>query len=240
MQPHGFGYPEQALRERGFSIIAGIDEAGRGPLAGPVVAAAVVLPTEARLEGVADSKKLTPASRNRLYDEIYRVAVTIGIGIVDASEIDRTDILKASLLAMRFALENLDPHPECLIIDGNHCLPMPAAHACPRPFQQAIPKGDSLCMSISAASIVAKVTRDRLMALYHEHHPEYGFSRHKGYPTEHHRQAIRTFGPCWIHRKTFQGVREAFLCKPNPAKSASREKAWQQITFESMDTAFSS
>lgn len=238
MQPPGFGYPEQALRKNGFSIIAGIDEAGRGPLAGPVVAAAVILPMDARLEGVTDSKKLTPAARDRLYNQIYRTAVAIGIGIVDAVEIDRTNILKASLLAMRFAVENLDPHPECLIIDGNHCIPMPPGTARPKPFQQAIPRGDSLCLSVSAASIVAKVTRDRLMGVYHEHHPEYGFSRHKGYPTEHHRQSIRAFGPCWIHRKTFQGVREAFPCRPNPTNSASREKALQQITFESMDTAF--
>lgn len=229
---------EQAARSQGFSLVAGIDEAGRGPLAGPVVAAAVVLPEDARLEGVTDSKKLSPAQRNRLYDAIYREAESIGIGIVDASEIDRINILQASLLAMRFAVDNLDPQPDCLLIDGTARIPMPENEAF-RFSQVAIPKGDMLSISISAASIVAKVTRDRMMALYHEHYPQYGFASHKGYPTEHHRQAIRTFGICFIHRRSFQGVLEG-TCKPNLINSVNRVKALRQITFESADIGSSS
>ena len=236
--PPGPWHYEQSARLKGFSIIAGIDEAGRGPLAGPVVAAAVVLPQDAHLDGVTDSKQLSPARRNRLYDVIYREASGVGIGIVDAGEIDRINILQASLLAMRFAVENLDPRPDCLLIDGTCRIPMPQTVA-GSPFQQAIPKGDRLSISISAASIVAKVTRDRMMAQYHEQYPQYNFARHKGYPTEQHRQAIRTSGICFIHRRSFQGVLES-TCKRSPINSENPGKVLRQITFENAGISSSS
>ncbi|CAB5168039.1 Ribonuclease HII (EC [Olavius algarvensis associated proteobacterium Delta 3] len=192
---------ERDAHARGVRYVAGIDEAGRGPLAGPVVAAAVLLPASFPVLGVADSKTLTPKKRDRLYDEIYRHAVSVGIGVVDAVEIDRINILQAALLAMAFSVENLRPRPDCLLIDGNTPIPTELP-------QHVIPKGDSRSVSIAAASIVAKVTRDRLMALYDEEYPLYGFGRHKGYPTKDHKAAIRKHGWCPIHRKTFRGVRE--------------------------------
>ncbi|MBW1777114.1 MAG: ribonuclease HII [Deltaproteobacteria bacterium] len=192
---------EKESRKNGFFRIAGVDEAGRGPLAGPVVAAAVVLPADVVLPGVTDSKKLSPAVRDRLYDTIYSQALAIGIGIVDAVEIDRINILRAALLSMAVAAGNLSPPPHCLLIDGNHRIPIPIP-------QRPIPKGDTLSLSIAAASIVAKVTRDRLMDRYALWYPEFDFSRHKGYPTKAHKEAIRCFGCTPIHRKTFKGVRE--------------------------------
>ncbi len=192
---------ENESRKDGFFRIAGVDEAGRGPLAGPVVAAAVVLPADAVLPGVTDSKKLSPAVRDRLYDTIYTQALAVGIGIVDAVEIDRINILRAALLSMAVAAGNLSPVPDCLLIDGNQRIPIPIP-------QRPIPKGDTLSLSIAAASIVAKVTRDRLMDRYAPWYPEFDFSRHKGYPTRDHKEAIRCFGCTPIHRKTFKGVRE--------------------------------
>jgi ribonuclease HII len=193
-------FEKKATRE-GYNKIAGIDEAGRGPLAGPVVSAAVILPQVLPIAGVIDSKKLSAKNRSRLYEEIYSHAVSIGIGIVDPAEIDRINILRASLLAMSMAVENLEPQPECLLIDGpfqiSTCLP-----------QKPITKGDALSVSIAAASIVAKVTRDRLMERYDEYYPQFGFARHKGYPTRAHKAAIRQFGYCPIHRRTFRGVKE--------------------------------
>ena len=193
-------YEHQAA-QAGYRRVAGIDEAGRGPLAGPVVAAAVILPADFPDDRVGDSKKLTPAQRDRLYGIIYRHALTVGIGIVDAGAIDRINILQASLLAMAMAAGNLLPQPDYLLIDGTFpvCLEIP---------QQPIPKGDALCISIAAASIIAKVTRDRLMDTYHLYSPRCGFVRHKGYPTKDHREAIRTYGCSPIHRRTFRGVRE--------------------------------
>lgn len=185
----------------GHGRVAGIDEAGRGPLAGPVVAAAVILPETFDPGGVTDSKKLTPAGRERLYDYVYDRAVAVGIGIVDAVEIDRINILQASLLAMALATENLHPASEYLLIDGTFEI----AFDLP---QRAIPGGDALSVSIGAASIVAKVTRDRLMVRYDQDFPQFGFARHKGYPTRAHRDAIRRHGCCPIHRKTFRGVLE--------------------------------
>ncbi|MFZ5570374.1 MAG: ribonuclease HII [Thermodesulfobacteriota bacterium] len=192
---------ETMLRERGFSRIAGIDEAGRGPLAGPVVSAAVILPHGVALDGVKDSKTLTERQRERLYGEIYRQATAVGIGIVDAAEIDRINILQASLCAMELSVRNLSPQPDHLLIDG----PFGIQTSLP---QQAIKKGDSLSISIAAASIVAKVTRDRLMGRYDQEFPQFGFSSHKGYPTKAHKEAIRRFGCCPIHRRTFSGARE--------------------------------
>lgn len=193
-------FEKNATRE-GYNTIAGIDEAGRGPLAGPVVSAAVILPKALPIAGIMDSKKLSPKTRLRLYEEIYSYAVAVGIGIVDPAEIDRINILKASLLAMSMAVENLRPQPECLLIDG----PFPISSNLP---QKPIARGDALSVSIAAASIVAKVTRDRLMERYDEYYPQFGFSQHKGYPTRDHKAAIRKFGYCPIHRTTFKGVKE--------------------------------
>ena len=192
---------EQKARENGFTQIAGVDEVGRGPLAGPVVSAAVMLPEIFPVEGVADSKRLSPKARNALYDKIYKHADAVGIGIIDPVEIDRINIFQASLRAMAMAVENLDPKPEFVFIDG----PYPIAVNTP---QQAIPKGDAKSISIAAASIVAKVTRDRIMDGYEMDYPEYGFARHKGYPTAVHTRAICDHGWCPIHRRSFKGVRE--------------------------------
>ncbi len=183
----------------GFCRIAGIDEAGRGPLAGPVVSAAVMFPMGVCIPGINDSKKLRPKQRERLYDQIYDQAGSVGIGIVDPVEIDRINILRAALLSMKMAVENLFPAPEYLLIDGN----VPLHVSLP---QKSIPQGDGSSASIAAASIVAKVTRDRLMDRYHDEYPQYGFLQHKGYPTQHHKAAILRFGPCPIHRRSFTGV----------------------------------
>ena len=192
---------EREAVEKGYRAIAGIDEAGRGPLAGPVVSAAVILPSMDDTSGIDDSKKLSPAKRDRLFDHIYQSAVAIGVGIVDAAQIDRINILQAALRSMAIAARNLQPQPDYLLIDGNFEIP----HALP---QEAIKKGDSRSASIAAASIIAKVTRDRMMAIYHRHYPQYGFDRHKGYPTKAHKEAIRVYGISPIHRKTFKGVTE--------------------------------
>ena len=192
---------EKKATAKGYKEIAGIDEAGRGPLAGPVVSAAVILPPAFSVAGVIDSKKLSAKKRVQLYQEIYSQAVSVGIGIVDPVEIDRINILQASLLAMSMATNNLRPQPECLLIDGPFRIP---SHLPQKP----IAKGDTLSVSIAAASIVAKVTRDRLMERYHEYYPQFDFFRHKGYPTRAHKEAIRKFGYCPIHRRTFKGVKE--------------------------------
>jgi ribonuclease HII len=192
---------EKKARADGHLTIAGIDEAGRGPLAGPVVAAAVILPVRFPSSDITDSKQLSPIQRDRLYELIYSQAVAVGIGIVDALEIDRINILRASLLAMAMAALNLDPAPDCLLVDGNVPVPLPLA-------QQTIVKGDALSLSIAAASIVAKVTRDRLMGRYDQDYPQYGFAGHKGYATHAHREAICRHGCCPIHRRSFKGVKE--------------------------------
>ena len=192
---------ENQARQSGLTRIAGVDEAGRGPLAGPVVSAAVMLPFSFPVSGVTDSKKLTPKKRQALYHQIYEHADAIGIGIVDSGEIDRTNILKASLLSMVMAVENLSPLPEHVLIDGIFSLPLSLS-------QEAIPKGDALSISIGAASIIAKVTRDSLMERYHEDYPDFGFAIHKGYPTPFHKEAIRRYGCTPIHRKSFKGVKE--------------------------------
>ena len=192
---------EKQAAATGCKDIAGIDEAGRGPLAGPVVSAAVILPVAFRDPDINDSKKISAKKRQQLYEVIYAHAVTIGIGIVDSIEIDRINILQASLLAMAMAVKNLDPRPDYLLIDGI----FPISTDLP---QQPIAKGDALSISIAAASIIAKVTRDRLMQKYHHYYPQFDFPKHKGYPTAAHREAIRKFGCCPIHRKSFRGVKE--------------------------------
>lgn len=180
-------------------ILAGVDEAGRGPLAGPVVAAAVILPEGCEIDGLNDSKKLSAEKRESLFHQIKSLAIVTGIGIVEPEEIDRINILRATLLAMEIAVKNLSPQPDYLLIDGNTrtSLLIP---------QQTVVKGDSRCCSIAAASIIAKVIRDSIMDDYHKIYPEYNFKKHKGYPTKEHFEALRRFGPCPIHRKTFKGV----------------------------------
>ena len=200
MEPDLWKFENEA-RTLGYSTIAGVDEAGRGPLAGPVVSSAVILPKSFGERNITDSKKLTPKTRDALYERIYDMAISIGTGIVDAVEIDRINILRASLLSMAIAVENLRPQPDFLLIDGVQPVP------CQIP-QKPIPKGDALSVSIAAASIVAKVTRDRLMERYHVDYPQFGFSKHKGYPTRNHKAAIQKYGHCHIHRRTFRGVKE--------------------------------
>jgi ribonuclease HII len=195
---------EAQARNQGFRVIAGLDEAGRGPLAGPVVAAAVVLPPTRSMKGVADSKTISAEQREKALVLIQEKALGIGVGIVEAEEIDRLNILRASLKAMKLALQGLFLSPDCLFIDGLHTLDLPLK-------QQAIPKGDGRCLSIAAASIVAKVTRDRLMVDYHERYPQYNFARHKGYVTREHLQAIRDHGCCPIHRQSFRTIYQLSL-----------------------------
>lgn len=192
---------ENDARKSGHSLIAGIDEAGRGPLAGPVVSAAVVLPEIFSINDVDDSKKLTPKKRADLFPRIQEAALAVGVGIVGPETIDSINILQAALLSMAKAVENLAIQPDYLLIDGPFPIPLNVP-------QKPLPKGDSLSISIAAASIIAKVTRDRMMEDYDRTYPEYGFSKHKGYPTKTHREAIRKFGCSPIHRKTFKGVKE--------------------------------
>ncbi len=199
---------EQAQRNKGYTKIAGVDEAGRGPLAGPVISAAVVLPPTFDAP-VNDSKQLTPRQRERLFDRIYAEAEAVGVGIVDVADIDRINILQASRLSMAMAVSKLDPPPDFLLIDGRHDIPAEQPQA-------AIVKGDARSISIAAASIVAKVSRDRIMCQYHDQFPQFGFDRHKGYPTKAHREAIALHGPCSIHRRTFRGVKE-YLPPASPA-----------------------
>jgi ribonuclease HII len=180
----------------GVNLLCGVDEAGRGPLAGPVCAAAVILPKELVIPGLNDSKKLSDKRRRELYDIITQQAVSYGIAFATAEEIDEINILQATFLAMERAMAQLDPKPELALIDGNRAkdfgLPV-----------QTIVKGDSLSASIAAASILAKVTRDRYMEELAEQYPRYGFEVHKGYPTKRHYAAIAEFGPCPAHRRTF-------------------------------------
>lgn len=190
---------EKKSVEKGFSRVAGIDEAGRGPLAGPVVSAAVILPSSFPVSDIKDSKKLTPGKRADLYEKIYKHAISIGIGIVDSIEIDRINILKASLMSMAMSVDNLNPQPDYLLVDGKFKIPSVLP-------QEPVVRGDSLSISIAAASIVAKVTRDRLMEIYHLYYPQFGFPQHKGYPTRAHKKAISKFGCCPIHRRSFRGV----------------------------------
>jgi ribonuclease HII len=180
-----------------------VDEVGRGPLAGPVVAACVIIPPSCDYREFDDSKKLTANTRERLYEVLKDNGASIGIGVVPELKIDRINILQASLLAMKKALEALPVRPDFLLVDGKY--PVPAAIA-----QQALVKGDSRSASIGAASIVAKVTRDSIMALYHRQYPQYSFHKNKGYPTAEHRKALALHGPCPIHRKSFSGVKEFF------------------------------
>jgi len=185
----------------GYQLIAGIDEAGRGPLAGPVVAAAVILPVGLFITGVDDSKKLSPDKREQLFDTIMSLAVSVGIGMGSPELIDRINILQATRHAMHEAVSQLVPQPDYLLIDGISTINSPIP-------QKTIKKGDSLSLSISAASIIAKVTRDKLMRELDLVYPGYGFSGHKGYGSALHMEAIRRLGPSPVHRLTFGGVKE--------------------------------
>ena len=180
----------------GLSPVCGVDEAGRGPLAGPVCAAAVILSPELEIPGLNDSKKLTDKKRRELYDIMIEQAVSYGIAFASEQEIDEINILQATFLAMERAMQTLSPQPQLALIDGNRTkdfgLPV-----------RTIVKGDSLSASIAAASILAKVTRDRLMEEYDAQYPQYGFAVHKGYGTKRHYAALREYGPCPIHRQTF-------------------------------------
>lgn len=181
----------------GYTCIAGIDEAGRGPLAGPVVAAAVILRDGYDNPQIRDSKKIAPHRREQLFEVIQRDAVAIGTGVVDAAVIDAINILQATLAAMVQAVGDLGMTPDYLLVDGNQCLPLTVS-------QETIIEGDARCLSIAAASIVAKITRDRIMAIYHRQFPQYNFLKNKGYGTREHREALAVFGPCKIHRRSFR------------------------------------
>lgn len=192
---------EKIAYSDGFSYVAGIDEAGRGPLAGPVMAAAVILPAGVSIIGVDDSKKLSPDKREKLFEIIMTQALSVGVGIISPAEIDRINILQATRRAMLGAVQNLSLHPDYLLIDGISTIDSVVPH-------KTIKKGDSLSLSIAAASIIAKVTRDRLMIEMDSEYPGYGFAGHKGYGSAAHLDAIRRLGPSPIHRLTFGGVKE--------------------------------
>ncbi|MFC1580898.1 ribonuclease HII [Thermodesulfobacteriota bacterium] len=188
-------------RREGFDLIAGVDEAGRGPLAGPVVAAAVMIPEGTSVEGVRDSKKMTAKARERAFDEILGAAIYVSVGVVSHGFIDQFNILKAALEAMKRAVLALEPAPDFLLVDGIQRVPVSTP-------QTPLKKGDQISHSISAASVIAKVYRDRIMRVHHETFPEYGFLNNKGYGTAQHLRAIKEHGPCPIHRRTFKGVKE--------------------------------
>lgn len=204
-QEHPFHF-EQHLYGQGLQLVAGVDEAGRGPLAGPVVAGCVILPRDIEPGPFKDSKVLKPAQRDALYAELAVNGALVGVAVVEAREIERLNILQASLLAMRLAVEDCGVQnngviPDFLLVDGNFSVPMAVE-------QLPLIKGEARSASIAAASIIAKVTRDRLMAQYHEEFPQYNFIKNQGYPTREHRMAIAQHGPCRLHRKTFKGVSE--------------------------------
>lgn len=193
-------FEEEAYLE-GYRSIAGIDEAGRGPLAGPVVAAACILPRGLLINGVNDSKQLTPAIREQLFERLTTdPSIVYGIGIIDSDQIDSLNIYQATIHAMWQAVNQLDPPPDCLLVDG-----MALSHKS-LPCRKII-KGDQLSLSVAAASIIAKVTRDRLMREFHEKWPQYGFNRHKGYGVPNHLDALKQYGPCPIHRYSFEPVK---------------------------------
>jgi ribonuclease HII len=198
----GAGAPyrfESAAWRRGITRLAGVDEAGRGPLAGPVVAAAVVLPPGERITGVDDSKRLLPEERERLFDAIRGRAIGVAVAVVDHVTIDRINILQATRLAMGQALAALDVEPELVLTDF---VAVPGLR-CP---QRNLVEGDRRSASVAAASIIAKVTRDRIMEEADREYPVYGFRRHKGYATPEHRMALEQHGPCALHRRTFAGI----------------------------------
>jgi len=190
---------DKVFTNNGEYILAGIDEAGRGPLAGPVVAAAVVFPKNIEILGIDDSKQVNEGNREILYDEIMKKAILVGVGIVEHDVIDEINILQATFRAMTEAVEKLKTLPQVLLVDGNQTIPQIADNY----IQHAVVRGDKKSMSIAAASIIAKVTRDRIMRNYDRKYPGYGFSTNKGYGSNLHQRAIQDFGPTPIHRMTF-------------------------------------
>lgn len=196
-----FADPENYWRKHGLALIAGVDEAGRGPLAGPVVAAAVILPDPAAISGLKDSKRLSPEVRAALAEEIRKKALTFAVREVSPRCIEQWGIRAASLRAMAWAVQALAPGPEIVLIDGRDPLPLPYP-------QQPVIDGDHCCPSIAAASILAKVHRDQYMEACHRRYPQYNFASHKGYATREHLEALRVWGPCPLHRRTFKGVKE--------------------------------
>ena len=187
---------ENMLYDKGYNYICGVDEAGRGPLCGPVVAAAVILKKDDKIEGVNDSKKLSEKKREKLYDEIIKKAIAVGVGVSDVEVIEDINILNATKKAMCEAISNLKIKPEYALIDGNQGIDIDIAY-------DTVVKGDLKSESIAAASIIAKVTRDRLLREYDEQYPEYGFAKHKGYGTKAHIEAIKKYGLTPIHRPSF-------------------------------------
>lgn len=202
---------ERKLNKAGFKIIAGVDEAGRGPLAGPVVASAVILYDTSFKSVINDSKLLTRKRREEAYEEIMNKAA-VGIGIVDEKTIDSVNIYQATIKAMMEAVRDLETEPDYVIVDGN----MKLDFGCP---VKSIVKGDSKSLSIAAASIIAKVTRDRIMLNYHSQYPQYGFDEHKGYPTRSHKRSLRIHGPSPIHRLSFRPLSDPALSRTSALKS---------------------
>jgi len=192
---------ELSAHRSGFQVVAGVDEAGRGPLSGPVIAAAVVLPPSYKNDEIRDSKQLSPKKRERLYETINNDALSVGLGVVESSVIDSINILQATLMAMEEAVTNLSLAVDYFLIDGINNINVSIP-------QQAIRKGDSLSISIASASIIAKVSRDKIMEIYHRQFPQYNFLKNKGYGTLEHREAIKKYGCCKIHRRSFKGVKE--------------------------------
>ncbi len=187
---------EESLYDEGYEYICGVDEAGRGPLCGPVVAAAVILPKHGCIEGVNDSKKISEKKREKLYDDIMNVAIAVGIGISDVDVIEKVNILNATKIAMKKAIESLSIKPDYVLIDGNQKIDIDI-------LQETVVSGDAKSESIASASIIAKVTRDRMLRKFDEMYPEYGFAKHKGYGTKAHIEAIKKYGLTPIHRKSF-------------------------------------
>lgn len=188
---------EEDIYSQGKECICGIDEAGRGPLAGPVVVASVIMPKDSMIEGVNDSKKVSEKKREKLYDEIIENAISYSVGIVDQKEIDRVNILNATKAGLTESIKGLKVKPDIILVDA-----LKGIDTCGIPYQSII-KGDAKCYSIAAASIIAKVTRDRIMRQWHEIYPEYNFIQHKGYGTAAHIQAIKEYGLCPLHRLSF-------------------------------------
>lgn len=187
---------EESLYDAGYEYICGVDEAGRGPLCGPVVAAAVILPKHGCIEGVNDSKKISEKKREKLYDDIMKGAIAVGIGISDVDVIEKVNILNATKIAMKKAIESLSIKPDYVLIDGNQKIDIDI-------LQETVVSGDAKSESIASASIIAKVTRDRMLRKFDEMYPEYGFAKHKGYGTKAHIEAIKKYGLTPIHRKSF-------------------------------------
>ena len=195
-----FSHIEDMLTDKGYETVCGVDEVGRGPLAGPVVAAAIIIPPKVIIGGVRDSKKLSSYRREEIFEKIVELGLPCAVGIIDNECIDKMNILKASLMAMRKAVMDLGQEPDFILVDGNYAIPNL------KQPQFALVAGDTHCQNIAAASIVAKVTRDRIMDRYQALYPSFSFSKHKGYPTKAHIAELKEHGPCDIHRRSFKPV----------------------------------